>query len=81
MLPVIGDWNAKVGNIKEENVVGWYDLGSQHETGDQLTKFCHINYFPIVNTVFKQLNEDLHTCTPPDGVHRNHIDYIIAIPH
>lgn len=31
---VIGDWNAKVGKLKEENVVGLYGLRNRNEAGD-----------------------------------------------
>lgn len=51
---MVGDWNAKVGNMEEENVVELYGIEDQNETRDWLLNFCHVNYFFINNIIFKQ---------------------------
>lgn len=41
MLLMVRNWNAKVGNVKEENIVGLYVLVNGNEAEDQLINFCH----------------------------------------
>lgn len=53
MLFVFGDWNAKVGNTKERNRVGFYSLEKRNEAGEQLKSFCQSNHFFTTSTVFK----------------------------
>lgn len=43
---------SKVKSIKEENIVGSYDLKNQNEIGEWLINLCHNEFF-ILNTVFK----------------------------
>ena len=40
MFFLIGDWNAKVGNIEEKGVTGRFGLGKQNAAGERLIKFC-----------------------------------------
>lgn len=40
MLLLTGDRNAKGGNIRKENILRVYGLGSQNEAGEELTNFC-----------------------------------------
>lgn len=54
VLLVIGDWNAKFGNMTGEYLVRLYGLGNQKKPGDQLINFCHFNDFFVGNIVFKQ---------------------------
>ena len=44
----------------------------------RLTEFCQENTLVIANTLFQQHKRRLYTWTPPDGQHRNQIDYIIC---
>ena len=41
---IIGDLNAKIGNIVSENV-GNYGLGMSNEHGEMLVEFCEKNNF------------------------------------
>lgn len=34
VLLMVGNWNAKVGNGRKENVVGLYGLGNRKEAGE-----------------------------------------------
>ena len=74
MLFLIGDWNAKVGNIEEKGVTGRFGLGEQNAAGERLIEFCIENQLFIANTMFFQHKRRLHTWTSPDGKNRNQID-------
>lgn len=37
---VLGDWNAVVGSLKEEDVTGNYGYGRRNSRGDRLIDFC-----------------------------------------
>ena len=39
-VPIIGDWNAKVGSQEMPEVTGKFGLGVQNETRQRLTEFC-----------------------------------------
>lgn len=45
MLLVSRDWNAKVRNTKEENIIVLYSLGDQNEAGKWHTNLCHFSDF------------------------------------
>lgn len=68
MLVVIGDWNVKIGNMKEENVIGLYGLKKNQKKQE-------IN-LPISGITC--LHWCLFTWMPLEGVHTNQTDYIIA---
>ena len=78
MLFLIGDWNAKVGNIEEKGVTGRFGLGEQNVAGEGLVEFCIENQLFIANTMFLQHKRRLYTWTSPDGKNRNQIDYILG---
>ena len=78
VLFIIGDWNAKVGSQETSRVTGKFGLGVQNEAGQRLIEFCQENALVIANTLFQQHKRRLHTCTSPEGQHRNHIDYILC---
>ena len=50
----------------------------QNEAGQRLVEFCQENALVIANTLFQQHKRRLYTWTPPDGQHRNQIDYILC---
>ena len=76
VLFIIGDQNAKVGSQEIAGITGKFDLGVQNEAGQRLTEFCQENALVTANTLFQQHKRTLYTWTPPDGQHRNQIDYI-----
>ena len=75
---IIGDWNAKVGSQETPGVTGKFDREKKKGAGQRLTEFCQENALVIANTLFQQCKRRLCTWTPPDGQHRNQIDYILC---
>src|SRR5574337_791781 len=78
VLFIIGDWNAKEGSQEIAGVTGKFDLEVQNEAGQSLIEVCQENALVIANTLFQQRKRSLYTWTPPDGQHRNQIDYILC---
>ena len=77
VLFIIGDWNAKVGSQETPGVTGKFGLGIWN-VARQRPEFCQENALVIANTLFQQHKRRLYTWTPPDGQHRNQIDYILC---
>ena len=75
---IIGDWNAKVRSQETPGVTGKFGLGVQNEAGQRLIAFCQGNTLVIANTLFQRHKRRLYTWTPPDGQHRNQINYILC---
>ena len=50
----------------------------QNEAGQRLIEFCQENALVIAKNLFQQHKRRLYTWTPPDGQHRNQIDYILC---
>ena len=53
-LIILGDFNAKVGNGRESDIVGQYGLGERNENGQHLIEFAEENNMFICNTWFQQ---------------------------
>lgn len=77
---IMGDFNAKVGKGKEEDVVGNYGLGMRNDRGDRLIRFCVEKKLVISNTFFELPKRRLYTWKSPadtcERVIRNQIDFI-----
>lgn len=68
MLLVIKDWNAKVGNIKNEqlqSIIELYGLGSKNSPGEG-HQFLPVQCLFTANKVFKQQNQYLYTSMTPE---------------
>jgi len=74
---ILGDFNAKVGEGRQENVVGPHGLGTRNERGDRLVEWAKRNDFVIANTWFKLPNRRRWTWRSPGNNIRNQIDYIL----
>lgn len=78
---IMGDFNAKVGNIEVDKIVGKYGLGERNSRGDKLIQFCQEEEFVITNTLFKLPERRLYTWQSPqhrpDSIVRNQIDYVL----
>ena len=51
---VLGDWNAVVGEGKDEKEVGKYGLGKRNARGEMMVEFCKRRKMIVSNTWFKQ---------------------------
>jgi len=74
MLPVMGDYNAKVGRREPSamsSAVGLYGLGETNEAVEQLEDFCLEHQLALANTMFKQHPRRMYTWTSLDGNTRN----------
>ena len=77
-LIVMGDFNGKVGENKEEDIVGPFGLGSRNENGQYVVDFCTRHKLHVTNTWFQQKISAQHTWVSPDGVTKNQIDYVLV---
>ena len=77
VLFILGDWNAKSRKSRNtwsnRQIWPW----NAEKAGQRLIEFCQENTLVIANTLFQQHKRRLYTWTPPDGQHRNQIDYIL----
>jgi len=53
-LIVMGDFNGKVGNIKDDDIVGPYGLGTRNDNGQYLVDYCKRHNLFVTNTWFQQ---------------------------
>lgn len=76
----MGDWNAKVGEGRENKIVGPFGLGVRNDRGYRFVEFCNENNLCIMNTFFKLPKRRLYTWTSPahlpHQIVRNQIDFI-----
>ena len=77
IICIMGDLNAKVGNVKDFQIIGNYGLGEQNERGWRLIEFYNENNIVNMNTWFQQALHRMHTWKSPGDITRNQIDYII----
>ena len=53
-LIAMGDWNAVVGEGRDEKEVGEFGLGVRNERGPMMVEFCKRMKMVITNTWFEQ---------------------------
>ncbi|GFO18086.1 craniofacial development protein 2-like [Plakobranchus ocellatus] len=73
----MGDFNAKVGDERVEDVVGPSDIGTVNEHGSRLIEWCQVNDFTITNTWYQNHFRRQWTWKSPGDRSRNKIDYIL----
>ena len=78
VLIISGDFNAKVGEGQQDDIVGKYGLGERNERGERLIQFCEENNLMIANTHFRKHSKNLYTWKSPGDCIRNQIDYILV---
>ena len=75
---IIGDWNAVVGEGKEEKYVGHYGLRCRNQRGEKLVEFCRRKQLCITNIWFTGKRRRRYTWANPGDSARYHIDYTMA---
>ena len=75
-LLLIGDMNARVGNIKIPNVIGSCGENIKNSNGEKLREFAAFNELYISNTFKKK--KDIHKFTWTARGYRSIIDYVIG---
>ncbi|XP_030758449.1 craniofacial development protein 2-like [Sitophilus oryzae] len=78
---IMGDFNAKIGRGKFEEIIGSYGLGERNERDDRLLQFSQEEGIKITNTAFQLHSRRLYTwkspADRPANVIRNQIDFIL----
>jgi len=74
---VMGDWNAKIGEGQENDVVGRFGLGQRNDRGDRMADWCTENGMVITNTLFQCHFRKRYTWTQPGDRAKNQIDFIL----
>ena len=77
---VMGDFNAVVGEGRDESVVGKFGLGTRNERGNMLVEFCKRKKLVVANTWFEHNYRRRYTWRKPgdNGNERFQIDYILV---
>ena len=68
----MGDWNAIVGEGKEDKNIGHYGLGWRNDRGEKLVEFCKRRKLYVANTWRRR-----YTWKSPGDRGRFQIDYIL----
>ncbi|CAL4067741.1 unnamed protein product [Meganyctiphanes norvegica] len=78
---ILGDMNAKVGNVPKDGLVGKYGVQGVDKNGEYLVEFCSKNGLFLANTFFRRnINMDFtweRNCGSK-GEQKSLIDYIIV---
>ena len=80
MKIVMGDFNAKIGEGRQNQTMGPHGLGTRNERGDALVEWCGEKELIVTNTWFKQHKRRLFTWKSPDEKTRNQINFILTKP-
>ena len=70
----MGDFNAKVRNMKEYPITGKYDIGARNERGNRLVELCKGKELIIMNTMYQNHVRNPYTLKSPGDIVRNQID-------
>ncbi|GFN81960.1 craniofacial development protein 2-like [Plakobranchus ocellatus] len=70
-LIIMGDFNAKVGTEKVDDIVGKHGLGIRNEGGEKLIEWCQTNNTIVGNTWFQQPPRRKWTWKSPGDETRN----------
>src|SRR6478609_9737692 len=73
----MGDFNAVVGESKEDRVVEKFGLEKRNDRGERLIEFCKSQNLVITNTWFEQ-EKRRYTWKSPGDLRRYQIDYILV---
>lgn len=77
-MVVMGDWNAEVGEGRDENEIGEFGLGRRNDRGQKLVEFCKRRKLMAANTWCEQHRRRRYTWKQPGDKRRYQLDYIIV---
>ena len=77
-LIILGDFNAKVGTPKDDDVCGGWSVGERNCRGDMVVDMCQTNDLSLVNTDFQHSRARLTTWRSPDHQTENTIHYVLT---
>src|SRR2546425_470584 len=75
---VMGDFNGKVGENREEDTIGPFGVGVRNGNGERVVNFCKRHNLFATNTWFQQRKLAQHTWISPDKVTKNQIDFVLV---
>lgn len=74
----MGDFNAVIGEGKDQSEVGEFGLGQRNERGEMLVDFCRRTKLFASNTWFKHHKRRRYTWKRPGDTERMQLDYILV---
>jgi len=77
-LIIMGDFNGKVGNGKEDDEVGPFGMGVRNDNGQRVVDLCKRHNLFATNTWFQQKISAQHTWVSPGGDVKNQIDFVLV---
>ncbi|XP_055387190.1 craniofacial development protein 2-like [Condylostylus longicornis] len=82
MTIIMGDFNAKIGTGRVNDIVCSFGLGTRNERDNRLIEFCEEFKFKVTNTWFRLPPRRLYTWKSPQdnagNIVRNQIDFIFV---
>ena len=75
-IVVAGDYNARVGNIPIDGILGTNTEITTNSNGHKLKEFASVNELKITNTFFR--HKEIHKMTWSARGYRSIIDYILT---
>ena len=78
---ILEDFNGKVVNNRTDTYpenCEKYSLGLMNDEGERLLNFCALSHLAVMNTMYKQSRNSMTTWISPDGLKKNHIDYVLV---
>ena len=77
-LLILGDFNAVVGEGRDEKEVGGYGLGKRNDRGQMLVEFCRRRSMMVTNTWYEHNERRRYTWKKPGDSARYQLDYILV---
>ena len=74
----MGDFNAVVGEGKDDRVVGKFGIRKRNDSVERLIEFCKSQNLVITNTWFEQEKRRRYTWKSPGDLKRYQIYYILV---